>query len=285
MRVLILGVSGMLGNAMIKVFSEDNQFVVYGTSRSNVSNHFFSTISEKIISGIDVNDNDALVEIMASVKPDIIINCIGLIKQLSDSNDPLVVLPLNSILPHRLSKLAEMIGARYIHISTDCVFSGTKGNYRESDRSDAIDLYGTSKYLGEVNYNNSVTLRTSIIGHELVSSYGLVEWFLSQKDSCLGYENAIFSGLPTVVLARIIRDIVIPREMKGLFHVASHPISKFNLLKIIAEVYRKDIKIIPDRELKINRSLSFEKFSMETGYKPDSWFDLISTMHKYQLLD
>ena len=282
MKVLILGASGMLGNAMIKVLTENNEIDVYGTSRSNVSNHFCPAVSEKIISGVDINNIDALIEIMVSIKPDIIINCIGLIKQLSDSSDPLVVLPLNSILPHRLSKLADMIGARFIHISTDCVFSGSKGNYSEHDRSDACDLYGTSKYLGEVLCNNSVTLRTSIIGHELDTKYGLVEWFLSQKGTCLGYENAIFSGLPTVVLARIIRDIVIPRKMTGLYHVASQPISKFNLLKIIAEVYRKDIKIIPDAKFKINRSLSFEKFSAETGYKPDPWIDLISIMYEYQ---
>lgn len=275
----------MLGNAMIKVLSEDNGIDLYGTSRSNVSHHFCPTVSKKIILGVDVNNIDTLVEIITTVKPNIIINCIGLIKQLRDSNDPLVILPLNSILPHRLSKLADMIGARFIHISTDCVFSGSKGDYRESDNADAIDLYGTSKYLGEVLYSNSVTLRTSIIGHELDTSNGLVEWFLSQEDSCLGFENAIFSGLPTVVLAKIIRDIVIPRKMTGLYHVASQPISKLNLLRLIAEIYRKDIKIIPDAKLKMNRSLSFEKFGTETGYKPDSWINLISTMHKYQRLD
>lgn len=272
----------MLGNAMIKVFNEDNHFDVYGTSRSNLSSHFSSVVSKKIISGVDVSDTDVLIEVIHSVKPDVIINCIGMIKQLGDSDDPLVVLPLNSILPHRLSKLADLIDARFIHLSTDCVFSGSKGGYSESDRSDAIDLYGVSKYLGEVSCNNSVTLRTSIIGHELETQYGLVEWFLSQEDSCLGYENAIFSGLPTVVLAKIIRDIVIPRRMTGLYHIASEPISKFNLLKIIAEVYHKDMKIIPDANLKINRSLSFEKFRAETGYKPDPWIDLISTMHKYR---
>ena len=147
-------------------------------------------------------------------------------------------IPINSLLPHRLARLCELSGARLVHISTDCIFAGDKGGYLETDPSDAIDLYGRSKFLGEVSYRNSVTLRTSIIGHELQSSHGLINWFLAQDKQCKGFSQAIFSGLPTVVLAGIIRDVVIPNEdLFGVYHVASQPISKYNLLKLVADVY------------------------------------------------
>jgi len=149
-------------------------------------------------------------------------------------------------LPHRLARLCELSGARLVHMSTDCVFAGDKGCYLESDPSDAKDLYGRSKFLGEVAYPHAVTLRTSIIGHELQSAHGLVGWFLAQQERCNGYTKAVFSGLPTVVLAQIIRDVVIPRpDLSGVYHVAAEPIAKYDLLKLIAETYGKTIEIVP----------------------------------------
>ena len=282
MKVLILGASGMLGNAMMRIFGEDEDIDVFGTTRSNTFRHSSQLPPEKIISGLDVNNIDTLIGVMRCIKPDVVINCVGLIKQLKESNNPMHALPINSIFPHRLEMLVSTQGSRLVHISTDCVFSGLKGNYKEDDVSDAIDLYGKSKYLGEVACKNSVTLRTSIIGHELNTCNGLVDWFLRQQGTCLGYENAIFSGLPTVVLAKIIKNIVIPKKLTGLYHIGSEPISKFNLLKIIAEIYKRDIKIVPDRKLRINRSLCFEKFSSETGYQASPWIDLIRVMYEYQ---
>jgi dTDP-4-dehydrorhamnose reductase len=170
-----------------------------------------------------------------------------------------------------------------IHVSTDCVFSGKKGNYREDDFCDALDLYGKSKILGEVDYPHAITLRTSTIGPELQSSYGLLNWFLSQGGSCKGYSQAIFSGLPTVVFARIIRDIVIPHvELSGLYHVAASPINKFDLLGLIAKSYQKDIEIIQDDSFKIDRSLNSEKFRRATGYDSPTWPQLIKLMHEYK---
>ncbi|MDO9050001.1 MAG: SDR family oxidoreductase [Methylotenera sp.] len=284
MRVLVLGASGMLGNAVLRVMHEKQGLEVFGTVRSGNVTHLFSKeIADTIVTGCDVGDHDALVKLFAQVRPDVVINCIGLIKQLADVDDPLITLPINAMLPHRLANLCDLAGARLVHMSTDCVFSGSKGNYVESDISDATDLYGKSKYLGEVDYPHAITIRTSIIGHELQSAHGLIGWFLSQQGSCKGFSRAIFSGLPTVVLAKVIRDVVLSRtELTGVYHVAAKPISKYDLLKLVAEVYGKSIEIVPDDDLVIDRSLNAERFNLTTGYKVPEWIDLIKTMHSYQ---
>ncbi len=284
MKVLVLGASGMLGNAVFRVMREDAELEVFGTVRSNNAPNLFSAeLAKNIITNCDVDDYDALVELFVKHKPELVVNCIGLIKQLADADDPLITLPINSMLPHRLAHICKLIDARLIHMSTDCVFSGYKGNYKETDISDAIDLYGKSKYIGEVSYPNCTTIRTSIIGHELGTSNGLIEWFLSQENSCSGFRRAIFSGLPTVVLAKVIRDFVVPKkDLIGVYHVAAKPISKYDLLKLVAEVYGKKIDIIPDDELEIDRSLNAERFNLITGYTPPDWPELIEIMHSYQ---
>ena len=284
MKVLILGAGGMLGNAVIRVMCENQHLEVFGTIRSNNVPKIFSTeITKKIITGFDVTYRDSLVKLFADIKPDVVINCVGLVKQLAEVDDPLIALPINAILPHQLANLCGLAGARLVHISTDCVFSGTKGNYKETDTSDATDLYGKSKYIGEVNYAHAITLRTSIIGHELQSAHGLIDWFLAQQGSCKGFNQAVFSGLPTTVLAAIIRDIVLPKpELSGVYHVAAKPISKYNLLSLVAKVYGKAIDIIPDDQLVIDRSLNADRFKSATGYEAPSWEELIRTMHAYQ---
>jgi dTDP-4-dehydrorhamnose reductase len=176
-----------------------------------------------------------------------------------------------------------LANSRFIHISTDCVFSGAKGGYLESDASDAKDLYGRSKYLGEVDYPNAITLRTSIIGHELQSCHSLIDWFFSQQGQCRGFTRAVFSGVPTFVLAKIIRDVVIPRpKMHGLYHVAAAAISKYELLKLVAEVYGKEIIIQPDDSLVIDRSLNPARFTEATGFITPPWPEMIKTMFSYK---
>ncbi len=284
MKILVLGASGMLGNAVFRVMHESSVLQVVGTVRSsNIPQSFTKEIAKNIISGFDVLNHDSLLKVFASVKPDVVINCVGLVKQLAEVNDPIVTLPINAILPHQLANLCGLVGARFIHISTDCVFAGTKGNYKETDISDAIDLYGKSKYIGEVDYPHAITLRTSIIGHELQSAHSLIGWFLSQKNSCKGFSKVVFSGLPTVVLAKLIRDIVLPRpDLSGVYHVAARPISKYDLLKLVANVYKKSIEIIPDDQEVMDRSLNAEKFKNATGYEAPEWGDLIRLMHAYQ---
>lgn len=284
MKVLILGAGGMLGNAVIRVMCENQHLEVFGTIRSNNVPKIFSTeIAKKIITGLDVTDRDSLVKLFADIKPDVVINCVGLVKQLAEVDDPLIALPINAILPHQLANLCRLTEARLVHISTDCVFSGTKGNYKETDTPDATDLYGKSKYIGELNDTHTITLRVSIIGHELQSAHGLIDWFLAQQGSCKGFNQAVFSGLPTTVLAAIIRDIVLPKpELSGVYHVAAKPISKYDLLSLVAKVYGKAINIIPDDQLVIDRSLNADRFKSATGYEAPSWEELIRTMHAYQ---
>lgn len=284
MKVLVLGASGMLGNAVMRVLSENKGWQVFGTVRSGTASRYFPPdIAASLVAGVDVEDQDALVRVFASVRPDVVINCIGLIKQLADGDDPLLALPINAMLPHRLARLCELAGSRLVHVSTDCVFSGSRGAYIEEDVSDALDLYGKSKFLGEVHDAHAITLRTSIIGHELQSTHGLVEWFLSQQGRCKGYRRAVFSGLPTVVLAKIIRDVVIPRpELSGLYHVAAAPISKFDLLTLVARQYNKNIEIVPDDTVVIDRSLRADRFQQASGYVADGWPELIKQMHAYK---
>lgn len=284
MKILVLGASGMLGNAMLRVLSEGSEHEVYGTVRSAAAKrHFDSGIASRLIVGVDVEHQDSLLQAFIRVRPDVVVNCVGLIKQLADADDALQAIPMNALLPHRLARLCELVGARLVHMSTDCVFAGDKGNYRESDPSDAKDLYGRSKYLGEVAYPHTITLRTSIIGHELQSAHGLVDWFLSQQGRCNGYTRAIFSGLPTVALAGVVRDVVLPRpELSGVYHVAAQAISKFDLLALIADVYGKKIELMASDKLVIDRSLNAQRFNDATGYVPPSWPELIALMHSYK---
>lgn len=283
MKVLVLGVSGMLGHAVFRTLDRDPAFEVWGTARnSSVRQYFPDNLHDRIEAGIDVLDIDGLLAALGRLRPEVIVNCVGLIKQSAQSNDPLVALPINSLLPHRLARAAALLGSRLIHISTDCVFSGTRGGYREADDSDATDLYGMSKFIGEVDYPNAITLRTSIIGPELSGSRGLLGWFLSQEGTVKGYKKAIFSGLPTYELASVIGTHVIPQpDLTGVYHVSADPISKFELLQIVAKAYGKRINISPDEAVAIDRSLDASKFNSATGYCAPSWPVLVDMMRNH----
>ncbi|PIT00984.1 dTDP-4-dehydrorhamnose reductase [Bradyrhizobium nitroreducens] len=283
-KVLILGAGGMLGAAVFRSFAASDEFEVIATVRDRVALHLLSAPRARFFC-LDVLDQDAIVSLLERERPDTVVNCIGLVKQLASASDPLIVLPINAMFPHRLARLCALIGARVVHVSTDCVFSGARGDYAEDDVTDACDLYGRSKLLGElVDYDNAVTLRTSIIGRELCTAHSLVEWFLAQDGAVNGYAEAVFSGLPTTELARVIRDIVLPRkDLVGLYHVSSGPISKFDLLHLLARQYRKQIDIRRDAELKIDRSLKAEKFREETGYRAPSWPQLVEQLYEADL--
>lgn len=281
MKVLVLGVSGMLGHKVFKEFRSLNDFEVWGTVRSaSLLRYFDADECKHILTSVDVLEPDTLIRIFTELRPDIVINCVGLIKQLAQAENPLTALPINSMLPHRLANLCELIGARLIHVSTDCVFSGQQGMYSEEDISDANDLYGKSKFIGEIcNLAHVITLRTSIIGHELGSQVALVDWFLSQNNSVKGYTRAIFSGLPTVELARVMRDFVVPRSgLYGLYHVSVDPISKYDLLRLIADQYGQRVGVVPDDKVVIDRSLDSSRFREATGYVPPKWPSLINAM-------
>lgn len=284
MKILILGATGMLGNTMFRLLSQDAANQVYGTLRSASSVRFFpSDQTSRLMPGIEVENHDAVVRVFAQVRPHVVINCVGLVKQLAQSKDPLQAVPINTLLPHRLLALCMASGSRLVHISTDCVFSGTQGGYKEEDFADADDLYGRSKLLGEIMEPPGITLRTSILGHELEGNRSLLSWFLSQPGPVRGFQRAIFSGLPTVELARVVREFVLPRpDLHGLYHVAAEPISKYKLLRLVAEVYDKKVEIQPEDQFVIDRSLNADRFRKATGYIAPDWHELIRRMHSFQ---
>jgi len=285
LKILILGASGMLGSTLFRLLPEFGH-EVFGTLRQGKLTQFISKAfpnPNNLLFNIDVLNSGQLSQAISHINPNIIINCIGIIKQLDVANDPLYLIPVNSLLPHRLSELAERFKAKLIHISTDCVFDGKKGNYSELDKPNADDLYGKSKELGEVKDKPHVlTLRTSLIGHELHSSHSLVNWFLSQTEQVNGYKKAIFSGLTTMEIAKVIHNHIIPnREFYGLYQLAVNPITKYDLLILIKEIYGKDTKIVPTDSFQMDRSLNAEKFQEDFGYSPPEWKQLILEMKDY----
>jgi dTDP-4-dehydrorhamnose reductase len=282
-RVLVLGASGMLGNAMVRVLAVDPALEVSATvRRATTLRHFDRALAERIIVGVDVENVDSVIRLFSLVQPDVVVNCVGLVKQLAEADDPLLAVPLNTLLPHRLARLCAARGARLIHVSTDCVFSGKRGLYNEADTPDAYDLYGKSKLLGEVSYPNAITLRTSIIGRELEGHRSLIGWFLEQPGPVKGFRKAIFSGLPTVELATIVRDHVLRRpDMSGLYHVAASPINKCDLLHLVADTYGKRVTIEPSDDVVVDRSLDATRFNTTTGYAPPPWPELVRRMYTF----
>jgi dTDP-4-dehydrorhamnose reductase len=281
MRVLILGASGMLGHAAFQVLSGMSGLKVLGASRSAVD--LGEGSRARLLSGVDALQPDDLHRAFAWARPEVVVNAVGLVKQLENAADPLVTVPVNTLLPHRLKLLCGVAGARLVHVSTDCVFTGSKGGYTEEDVTDALDLYGVSKRLGEVDAPHAITLRTSIIGRELRTRHGLVEWFLNAGPAVAGFRQAVFSGLTTVELARVIGEFVIPRpELSGVHHVSVEPINKFDLLKLLNQAYGLDRTITPDDKLVIDRSLNSDRFRAATGYQPPAWPDMLARMRALQ---
>lgn len=276
----------MLGSTLFRAFSRDPHFETFGSIReASAKRHFVPELHDALIPNVHLDGESGLLSAFAVAKPDVVINCIGIIKQLPNANDHLESLAINATLPHRLVKYCDATGARLVHFSTDCVFSGKQGNYREEDFPDAYDLYGRTKLLGEVAYENSVTLRTSIIGHELNRSKSLIDWFLSQSGEVKGFTKAVFSGLPTIEVARVVKDYVIPNvNLSGLFHLSVDPINKYDLLNLVASTYGKSTNIIPDDKLVIDRSLNSDRFRSATGFKPKPWPELVNETHQEYLL-
>ena len=282
-KILILGATGMLGHTLFTSFSQQSNCEIYATARdqAGLSQWFPPQLVRKIVTNVDADNFSSVQHALDLLKPDIVINCIGIIKQLQVAKDPVISITMNALFPNRLARACKDVGSRMIHISTDCVFSGTKGNYLESDIPDATDLYGRTKLLGEVDHPHCVTLRTSIIGHELKGKHGLIEWFLAQEGKVRGFTKAIYSGFPTVEIGSVISKYVIPnKELHGLYHVSSDPISKYDLLRLVAERYGKKIEIESFADFVLDRSLNSNRFRDATGYKPPSWHNLVEKMYQ-----
>lgn len=280
MKVLVFGGSGMLGHKLVQTLGRN--FDVWTTLRGpyRAVEQYSIFDKKKTVEHVDV-ENAAIIETtIRELRPDVVVNAVGVIKQLPASSDVITTLEINSIFPHRLAQLAATFGYRMISISTDCVFDGAKGNYSENDPPDARDLYGKSKNLGEVAAENCLTIRTSIIGRELRTRHSLVEWFLSNRGkSVKGFVNAIYSGFPTVVFADIIRELIADwPSLTGLYHISSEPINKYDLLQLIRSKFSVDVEIDCFADFRIDRSLNSEKFRAETGFNPKPWDEMISIM-------
>ena len=281
--ICLIGSTGMLGSMLLYQLSLLGIKII-AISRSKFIRNNFHNHSKNIIflEGIDVNNFDNIITVIKEYPISFIINCVGIIKQNKYSYDTKSMYLINSVFPNKLSIIADLLNIKLIHISTDCVFSGKKGNYKESDELDAQDIYGISKAIGEVNSRNCLTLRTSIIGHELNGKKSLLEWFLSQNNSINGYKNAIFSGFTNLELSKIIIKVIrsFP-DLEGLYNLSANPINKYDLLKLIAEEYELNTKIIPYDEFKIDRSLDSSKFINLTNIKIKQWKVMIKELHDF----
>ncbi len=270
----------MLGHKLVQCLSPyfDTYSTIRGTFASIERYGIFS--KDRIIENVEATDAATLERIIGELSPDVVINAIGVVKQVPSAKDVISTLELNSILPQRLAILSKRFGFRLIHFSTDCVFDGGRGMYTEQDTPNALDLYGKSKQLGEIDQENALTIRSSIIGRELNSSHGLVEWFLSNRGASVsGYTTAIYSGFPTIVIADIIRDLIVRHpDLSGVHHIASEPINKYELLGLVDEFYDAAIEIEPSDQLVIDRSLDGSAFNALTGFKPDDWPTMIQRM-------
>jgi dTDP-4-dehydrorhamnose reductase len=238
--VLVIGATGMLGHAVLRFFAVGGRYSVVGSARSSATiGSLPAEVQNSVIGGVDVRSPDGLARLFDEAEPDVVINCVGVVKQLAAADDPLVAIPINSLLPHELARLCGLSGARLLHVSTDCVC-------------------------------------------ELGTRHGLVEWFLSQTAGVRGYTKAVFSGLPTVELARVMHDYVIPDEgLRGVYHVSAAAIDKYTLLKDIAREYARAVDIVPDDKLRIDRSLDSARFRSATGYTSPGWSDLIAKMRAF----
>lgn len=280
MRILILGGNGMLGHQAFGYFAE--KYNTKATIRGNLEDYnlppYFTR--DNTYTNIDSSSFESIEQVIDDFSPNIVLNAIGIIKQRKDAKSYIPSIEINSLLPHKLANLTRSHSARLIHLSTDCVFSGRNGNYSENDLPDARDLYGLSKLLGELEDEHCLTLRTSIIGLELSSKLGLIEWFLAQTGEINGFNKAIYTGFTTMELVRILEKIIMEySNLHGIFHVASDPISKYDLLTKLRDLIDKDdITILPDNEFKCDRSLDSSRFNNLTGYHAPDWQNMLGEL-------
>jgi dTDP-4-dehydrorhamnose reductase len=280
MRILILGGGGMLGHQLFLSLGTRHEVRVtlrHGMAELPAAGLF---PDDSVYSGVDVRSDDALTRVLNAFRPEAVINAVGVIKQRDAAKAAIPNIAINALLPHRLSFFCEKIGARLVQPSTDCVFSGDRGHYMEGDFPDARDLYGRSKYLGEVDEAHCITLRTSIIGLELLHKQSLIEWFLAQKGAIKGYRKAIYSGLTTLEFARVVDKVLTEhRQLSGVYQVSSEAIDKFTLLSSLAlKLDRKDLTIEPDDRFVCDRSLNGSRFSAATGYRAPSWDSMLDEL-------
>ena len=279
MKILVLGGNGMLGHQFLCSWQDQHDVrVTLRRQRSDYGTELFTPNNS--YAGIDVRSMAAVESVIEEFRPDAVVNAIGVTKQRADGESVIPTIEINALFPHRLADLCGRHGIRMVHMSTDCIFSGRDGFYDEQAVSDAEDLYGRSKFLGEVNQPHVVTLRKSTIGLELGGAHGLVEWFLAQRGTIRGFRKAIYSGLVSTELARVIERILLDfPNLSGIWNVASEPINKYDLLVQLSErIGRKDIEIEPYDSFVCDRSLNGAAFRRQTGYIAPSWTAMLDEL-------
>ncbi len=272
----------MLGHKMFQHLSE--RFETWCTVREGRGDPLLERVEilagDRTLTGVDAMRVEVVEDVVANLRPDVVVNCIGVIKQRGEATDAIPSVTLNSLLPHRVGAAAARHGGRIVHFSTDCVFSGRRGDYTEQDPPDALDLYGRSKLLGEVQAENALTLRTSIIGRELRTHHSLLDWFLSNRGGRVnGYRNVWWSGVPTNHLAQVVADLTtrLP-ELSGVYQLAGRKINKYDLLVGLRDAYGLDVEIVPDDAVELDRSLSGEALRSATGYEAPAWSQLLAEL-------
>ena len=280
MRLVILGGTGMLGHTLWERLSQ--RFPdTYTTIRKGIRDYGNGRLfeSDRVIDHIDVIDFRMLEGALRVIKPDVILNCIGMTKRREEPQNPIPSIILNAMLPHKLAKLAADVNAKLIHFSTDCVFDGRTGRYSDDAPTNATDLYGRTKALGEVAGNNVLTLRSSFIGKEMREGTELLEWFLTQKGVVCGFKNAIYTGLTTLELCRVIEKLLLDYPYaSGLYNVSSEPINKFDLLRLIGQKMHRSVEIIPDESFHCDRSLDSARFRRDFAYTPPTWTKMVEEL-------
>jgi len=279
-KIVVLGGAGMLGHKMFQKLRERFAGTVC-TVREDIRNPPFDRIEllqgNDILHGVDVRDFHALGAVLSSFRPQFVVNCVGVVKQRAEAAIPIPCITTNSLMPHKLAELVAGWGGRLIHFSTDCVFSGMRGGYTEEDLSDAQDLYGKTKFLGEVTAAHALTLRMSIIGREITQHRSLLDWLLAQNHGKIrGFRRVVYTGVTTNHLAELVASIIQEYHgLAGLYHVASEPISKHDLLCLLRDAYRLDVQIEPDDLVVSDRSMRCDKLRDAIGYKCPPWLVLV----------
>jgi dTDP-4-dehydrorhamnose reductase len=273
MRILIFGGDGMLGHRLIESWRGRHE--VWASVRQGRAAYarYESLFGQRTLFDVDVRRLQDVLDAVAAVKPDAVVNAVGIVKQRPTAQEAIPSLEVNALFPHRLAQVCLAAGARMVHLSTDCVFSGSKGGYVESDAPDAKDLYGRTKFLGEIAEPHCLTLRTSIIGLELGRQTSLIEWFLAQRGRIKGYRRAIYTGLTTAEMARAIEYFLTHEpELNGIWQLSAEPINKFDLLtRLAALLGRRDVEIAPDDIFVCDRSLDSSAIKKKSSYRVPSW--------------
>jgi dTDP-4-dehydrorhamnose reductase len=281
MRILILGVSGLIGHKLLQELSLD--FEVFGTLRRNKIEYGDLALfdGENIIENIDILDFESLTKVFRAINPEVILNCIGITKRKIDINYPALAISINAYFPHKLASWAKEYQKRVIHFSTDCVFDGKIGNYNEESLTTAEDIYGRTKALGEINYNHTLTIRSSFIGQELFNKTELLDWFLAQNGKKIyGFKNTFYSGVSTIFMAQLVKNIILNfPELSGVYQLAPEkPISKFDLLNIAKYAFNVNVEIMPD-EANIHRpTLDASKLKNKINLVVPSWHKMMNEL-------